>query len=222
MSQWVYGHRGASGYAPENTLEAFELAAKQGAHGVELDVHLSRDGELVVAHGFFGFHKRLATIDAYAAKFALHGDDCALQKIGFTDKIRHKFAVGVVVDIHGVAHLRDFPFVHDDDGIADGHSLALVMGYIDCRNAQRLLNAADFRAHTYAQLRVQVGKRLVKQEHARFHHQGARQRDALLLAAGKLVGHGKHLECFPVLYHRGMEPRRVADLLRAAQWIRLP
>lgn len=50
MSQWVYGHRGASGYAPENTLEAFELAAKQGAHGVELDVHLSRDGELVVAH----------------------------------------------------------------------------------------------------------------------------------------------------------------------------
>jgi len=50
MPQWVYGHRGASGYAPENTLEAFELAARQGAHGVELDVHLSRDGELVVAH----------------------------------------------------------------------------------------------------------------------------------------------------------------------------
>ena len=50
MPQWVYGHRGASGYAPENTLEAFELAAQQGAHGVELDVHLSRDGELVVAH----------------------------------------------------------------------------------------------------------------------------------------------------------------------------
>ena len=50
MPQVVYGHRGASGYAPENTLEAFELAAKQGAYGVELDVHLSRDGELVVAH----------------------------------------------------------------------------------------------------------------------------------------------------------------------------
>ena len=50
MPQWIYGHRGASGYAPENTLEAFELAAQQGAHGVELDVHLSRDGELVVAH----------------------------------------------------------------------------------------------------------------------------------------------------------------------------
>ncbi len=46
----ICGHRGASGYAPENTLEAFELAAKQGAGSVELDVHLTRDGELVVAH----------------------------------------------------------------------------------------------------------------------------------------------------------------------------
>ena len=48
--QRIYGHRGASGYAPENTLEAFELAAKMGADGVELDVHIARDGELVVAH----------------------------------------------------------------------------------------------------------------------------------------------------------------------------
>ena len=48
--QLIYGHRGASGYAPENTLEAFELAAKMGADGVELDVHIAKDGELVVAH----------------------------------------------------------------------------------------------------------------------------------------------------------------------------
>ncbi len=48
--QLIYGHRGASGYAPENTLEAFELAAKMGAEGVELDVHIAKDGELVVAH----------------------------------------------------------------------------------------------------------------------------------------------------------------------------
>jgi len=40
----ICGHRGASGYAPENTLEAFQLAAEQGADAVELDVHLTRDG----------------------------------------------------------------------------------------------------------------------------------------------------------------------------------
>lgn len=48
----VFGHRGALAYAPMNTIPAFELAAEQGAHGVELDVHLSLDGKLVVIHDF--------------------------------------------------------------------------------------------------------------------------------------------------------------------------
>ena len=46
----IYGHRGASGYAPENTLEAFRLSMEMGADGFELDVHMSLDGELVVIH----------------------------------------------------------------------------------------------------------------------------------------------------------------------------
>lgn len=46
----IYAHRGASGYAPENTLRAFELAADMHADGVELDVQLTRDGRLVVFH----------------------------------------------------------------------------------------------------------------------------------------------------------------------------
>jgi glycerophosphoryl diester phosphodiesterase len=43
-------HRGASGYAPENTMEAFSLAIDQGADVIELDVHLTRDDEVVVLH----------------------------------------------------------------------------------------------------------------------------------------------------------------------------
>ena len=46
----IWAHRGASAYAPENTLPAFALAMEQGADGIELDVHLTRDGELVVIH----------------------------------------------------------------------------------------------------------------------------------------------------------------------------
>ena len=46
----IFAHRGASGYAPENTLEAFRLAMNQGADGIELDVHLTKDGEVVVIH----------------------------------------------------------------------------------------------------------------------------------------------------------------------------
>jgi len=43
-------HRGASAHAPENTMPAFELALKLGAHMVELDVHLTADGHVVVHH----------------------------------------------------------------------------------------------------------------------------------------------------------------------------
>jgi glycerophosphoryl diester phosphodiesterase len=43
-------HRGASARAPENTLEAFRLAVESGAGGLELDVHLTRDGHIVVIH----------------------------------------------------------------------------------------------------------------------------------------------------------------------------
>ncbi len=46
----VWAHRGASGYAPENTIEAFRKAVEMRADGVELDVQMSKDGELVVIH----------------------------------------------------------------------------------------------------------------------------------------------------------------------------
>jgi glycerophosphoryl diester phosphodiesterase len=48
----VFGHRGAKAYAPMNTLPAFELAAEQGAQGIELDVHRSKDGHPVIVHDF--------------------------------------------------------------------------------------------------------------------------------------------------------------------------
>lgn len=46
----IWAHRGASAYAPENSLEAFQEAIDQGADGVELDVHLSADGRVIVHH----------------------------------------------------------------------------------------------------------------------------------------------------------------------------
>src|SRR5919202_5121590 len=47
---WVVGHRGAMGHCPENTLASFERGLELGADWIELDVHLSRDGALVVIH----------------------------------------------------------------------------------------------------------------------------------------------------------------------------
>jgi glycerophosphoryl diester phosphodiesterase len=46
----VVAHRGASAQAPENTMEAFRLGVEAGADAVELDVHLTADGQLAVMH----------------------------------------------------------------------------------------------------------------------------------------------------------------------------
>ena len=47
---FILGHRGASAFAPENTLAAFSRAISDGADGIEFDVRLSRDGVAVVIH----------------------------------------------------------------------------------------------------------------------------------------------------------------------------
>jgi glycerophosphoryl diester phosphodiesterase len=46
----LYAHRGASAERPENTMPAFERAVEIGVDGLELDVHLTRDQQLIVAH----------------------------------------------------------------------------------------------------------------------------------------------------------------------------
>ena len=48
----IFAHRGARRVAPENTLPAFAAALAMGVDGIELDVHVTRDGELVVIHDF--------------------------------------------------------------------------------------------------------------------------------------------------------------------------
>ena len=49
-SRPIIAHRGASGAAPENTLPAFDLAVRQGADAIELDVRVTADGMPVVLH----------------------------------------------------------------------------------------------------------------------------------------------------------------------------
>jgi glycerophosphoryl diester phosphodiesterase len=46
----VFGHRGSAGTHPENTLESFRAAAASGVQYLEFDIHMTRDGEIVVAH----------------------------------------------------------------------------------------------------------------------------------------------------------------------------
>jgi glycerophosphoryl diester phosphodiesterase len=76
----IFGHRGYAAAAVENTLPAFEKAATLGIAGIELDVQLSRDGEVVVAHDgdlsrLGGDPRRIITLTASElAEIALRAD----------------------------------------------------------------------------------------------------------------------------------------------------
>jgi glycerophosphoryl diester phosphodiesterase len=89
----VIAHRGASAYAPENTMPAFELAVRQGADMLELDVQRSADDVLVVFHDDtterWDGRKRLATtctlaelqaLDISGARIATLAEVCAFAR----------------------------------------------------------------------------------------------------------------------------------------------
>ena len=90
----VWAHRGASAYAPQNTLAAFKLAAEMGADGIELDVHLTRDGEVLVCHDAevdttsdgTGLIKDLTLAEIKRFDFAYRADSTAFSdKYGFVE-----------------------------------------------------------------------------------------------------------------------------------------
>ena len=88
----VWAHRGASAYAPQNTNAAFALAAEMHADGVELDVHLTKDGKVLVCHDAeventsdgFGLIKDLTLAEIKKFNFAYRHDDTRfVDKYGF-------------------------------------------------------------------------------------------------------------------------------------------
>lgn len=50
MKPLLFGHRGSRGLSPENTIPSFRLGISYGMDGIELDIHLSKDGKLIVMH----------------------------------------------------------------------------------------------------------------------------------------------------------------------------
>ena len=85
------------------------------------------------------------------------------------------------------AILRDPCLVHHDDPVGDRQRLGLIVRDINHGQAERLLQRPDLVANVAAQPGVEVGQRLIEQQHARFQHHRPRQGHALLLTAGKFA-----------------------------------
>ena len=92
---------------------------------------------------------------------------------------------GWSVQLHRRADLLDAAGLQHHDLAGHGHRLDLVVGHVDHGGRQLLVQAQQLDAHLAAQGRVQVGQRLVEQEHPRLPHDGAPDRHPLPLAPGQ-------------------------------------
>ena len=92
-----------------------------------------------------------------------------------------------VVELDGRADLLDDPLVEDRHAVGDGERLLLVVGHKDRGDAELSLQREQLAAHVDAQLRVEIGKRLVEQQHLGLDRDGASERDTLLLATRELA-----------------------------------
>ena len=103
------------------------------------------------------------------------------------DEPGHEQLLRVVVQLLGRADLHELALVHDRDPRAHRHRLDLVVGDVHGRRPEALVESRDLGAGLDAELRVEVGQRLVHQEHGRLADDRPAERDALALAAGQLA-----------------------------------
>ena len=94
----------------------------------------------------------------------------------------------MVEHLLGRAALLDDAVLHDDDAVAQGHGLRLVVGHVDKGGVDPVAQLDDLRPHLVAELGVQVAEGLVHQQDLGLPHDGPANGHALALAAGEGLG----------------------------------
>ncbi len=100
-----------------------------------------------------------------------------------TKRVLRAFVQGL-----GIAELLVPAVVHDGDAIGHRHRLFLVVGHVDERDPDLLLDPLELDLHLLAELEVEGAERLVEEQDGRLVHEGPGEGHALRLAAGDLAG----------------------------------
>ena len=109
----------------------------------------------------------------------------AVEDVALADEVGHKGVVGLVIYADRGSDLLDAALVHDHHGVAHGQGLFLVVGHVDKRDAQSLLDAFELILHVFPQPHVQGAQGLVQQQHLGLVHQCPGDGHPLLLSAGQ-------------------------------------
>ena len=114
--------------------------------------------------------------------------DLSLEQIDVADELGDPARSGRLVKLARRRDLFETAGIHDADPVGHRHRLFLIVGDDDEGHAEPPLQLHQFELGAFAQLLVERGQRLVEQQHLRAARQRARQRHALFLAAGELIG----------------------------------
>ena len=122
-----------------------------------------------------------------------------VQHIGLADEIGDEGAGGALVDVGGRPFLRDRAVLHHADHVRHRQRLDLFVSDKQSRHPEPLDDVAQFLPHFLAQFGVEIGERLVEQQHTRLGNQCTGERQPLLLAAGEI---GRRALLQPVEMHQ--------------------
>ena len=101
---------------------------------------------------------------AHGAVFHLAGEEIHL---GRADEAGDEEIVGIVVKLEWRADLFDHTVAQDDDAVGQRHRFDLIVGDVDHRGVEFAMQPRQLDTHVYAQLGIEIGKRLVEQEDLR-------------------------------------------------------
>jgi len=162
----IIAHRGASGFAPENTMAAFELAERLGTDFIEFDVRMSKDGELVIIHdetvdrttNFTGNVKDYTLRELQGMDAAIHFHPLyAEQPIVTLSEVMNRFAgkIGMLIEIKdpraypGIEEkvaevVRRYELLQDMEGTKDSAgtegSAGIIIQSFDFESARKIHN----------------------------------------------------------------------------------
>ena len=134
-------------------------------------------------------------VDPKFAKRCFHAElSCVISMkktrddIGFAQKFGDKPILRLVIRVGGGVDLFDLAIPQDRQPIGDAHRFLLIVGHIYSCNSRRFAGPADLVSELAAKFRIEIAERLIQQKNIGLDDQGPRERDSLLLAAGKLGG----------------------------------
>ena len=151
----VYAHRGACFELPDNTLPSFELALKLGAHALETDAHMTRDGHVVLSHDPSG--AKTAGIDRPISALSL--EELRLWDVG-TKYVPRRPGVFRSNERYRIPTLEEalatFPdtFFNVDAKQTEPDMIPALLRVIRAAKAQERVRIASFSVHNLARVRA--------------------------------------------------------------------